>query len=154
MKKQLTTWIILTCVFLLASTLTCSATEQQSQDELLRKRVEELMQAKADGKWDVVYGLYNANFRNAVPGNSFANKPRTMRFKSFTIEKLEILPSGTEAVVEVKSNVEMQGFEFKGALNKQHWIKEGEQWFQKVRPKANPFAPTKVKGNPMSGNPK
>lgn len=151
MKKQLT---ILTFVFLLASALTCS---EQSQDELLRKRVEELMQAKADGKWDVVHGLYDANFRKSVSESSFANQPRKMRFKSFTIEKLEILPSGTEAVVEVKSNVEMQGFEFKGAVNKQHWIKEGEQWFQKVKPRANPFAPTKMKEkkqNPISENPK
>ncbi len=115
------------------------AFSQQKPEELLRKRVMELMQAKIGGKWDVVYTFYDSNFRNATSKESFLNRPRKMSFKNITIEKIEILPSGKEAKVEVKSDVTMQGFDFKGAPSKQHWIKEEDMWFQKVNPKMNPF---------------
>lgn len=118
----------------------CAFFPPQRPEESLQKRVEGLMQAKIDGKWDVVYTFYDASFRNAVSKENFANRTRNLRFKGFKIEEIEMLPSSKEARVKVGMDISLQGFDFKDAPKNQHWIKEEGKWFLKVQPsRDNPF---------------
>jgi len=142
MKKQ---HIFLTLLPFLIFTIMGASPVQKKAEESLRKRVEGLMQAKVDGKWDVVYTYYDTGFRKAASQENFTKRSGRMDFKSFTIESLEILPSGNEATVKLKTDISMQGFDFKGKQEKQHWIKQDGEWFQKVNIGANPFAPKKKK---------
>jgi len=120
----------------------CASFPQQiSKEESLRKRIDTLMQAKINGKWDIVYDHYDSSYRKTLPREQFANRSRSMQFKNFSIETIEILPSGKEAKVKVKSDISLQGFDFKGAPENQQWIEENGQWFLKVKPQKNPFAP-------------
>jgi hypothetical protein len=121
----------------------CAALPHPSPEESLRARVEGLMQAKVDGKWDVVYGFFESSFRKTMSKEKYSNVPRGISFENFTIETIEILSSGKEATVNVKSDISMQGFTFKGAPEKQRWVKEGRQWFLKAKPRTHPFAPQK-----------
>lgn len=115
----------------------------QSPEESLQKRIEGLMQAKIDGKWDVVYTFYDASFRNAVAIENFAQKTKNITFKAFRIEKIKILSSRKEARVKVAIDISFQGFDFKDAPKSQHWIKEKGKWFLKVKPLSdNPFKNT------------
>ncbi len=139
MKKRLTFLTLLPFLALILS-IGCAHCPPQSQEESLQKRVEGLMQAKIDGKWDVVYTFYDASFRNAVARENFAQKTKNISFKAFRIEKIEILSSGKEARVKVATDISFQGFDFKDAPKNQHWIKEKGKWFLKVTPSSdNPF---------------
>ncbi|MCP4131623.1 MAG: hypothetical protein GY754_11650 [bacterium] len=75
-----------------------------------------------------------------------------MSFKNSAIEKIEILASGKEAKIEIKSDVTMHGSDFKGAPSRQYWIKEGDMWFQKVNPKTNLFGSQMQKGSKTDQN--
>ena len=83
-------------VFILA--IGCASFPQKiSKEESLRKRVNALIQAKIDGRWDIVYDLYDSSYKKTLSREQFANRLRTMQFKNFSIETIEILPSGREA---------------------------------------------------------
>ena len=129
-------------VFILA--IGCASFPQKiSKEESLRKRVNALIQAKIDRRWDIVYDLYDSSYKKTLSREQFANRLRTMQFKNFSIETIEILPSGREAEVKLKVDISMKGFDFKDAPEKQHWIEEKGNWFMKVMPQINPFAPKK-----------
>jgi hypothetical protein len=132
----------LVLIFILA--IGCASLPQKiSKEEALRNRVNALMQAKIDGKWDIVYDLYDSSYRKTLSREQFASRSRAMLFKNFSIETIEILPSGTEAKVKVRTDISMKGFDFKGAPENQNWIEENGKWFMKVKPQINPFAPRK-----------
>ena len=131
--------------FLVAVILTtgCASFPQQRPEESLRKRVDALMQAKIEERWDAVYNLYDSSFRKTTPKEKFVYSTRNMRFKNFSIEEIEILPSGQEAKVKVRSDISVQGFDFKGVPEAQHWIREKGKWLLKVKTQQHPFAPKK-----------
>ena len=124
----------------LAILMLTAACDFKKPEERVRERARLLLQAKVDGKWDQVYDLYDADYRKTITREAFAKRPRTMSYKAFTIEGVEILPSGTEAVVRVTETVSIQTFEFRSPVIPQRWIKADDgKWYQRVEESQNPF---------------
>ena len=124
----------------LAAVVLTAACDFKKPEERVRERATLLLQAKVDGKWDQVYDLYDADYRKTIPREAFAKRPRNMSYKGFVIEGVEVLPSGTEAVVRVTETVSVQTFAFKSPVIPQRWIKADDgKWYQRVEASENPF---------------
>ena len=122
--------------------VSCSSIPLSKTDEVksLTQRVKKYMQAKSDNKWDIVYSLFDSSSKKNISKNQFISIPRNIIFKTFTIGDIQILNTGTEAVVRVKVNISIQQFDFKDAPEKQTWIKENGKWFIKIKnEKFNPI---------------
>ena len=137
MRKQRIFLIILP--ILIFSMGCASFLPSQREEVSLKKRVEALMQAKIDGRWDLVYDFYDTSFRKTTSRESFSRRTRKMLFKAYLIEEIAVLPSANEANVKVKVDILLQGFDFKGAPENQCWIKKKGDWFLKINPQKNPF---------------
>ena len=111
----------------------------KDEKELLRGRVVQFMTAKVAGQWDSVYDFLDPAFRMKVSKKDFLSRQRKITFKSFEIRKLEILPSVKEARVEISSDISMQGYDFKNALEVQHWVDVDNKWYLKIKEPPNPF---------------
>lgn len=124
-------------VFLLFLTMACNF---KKPEEVVRERATILMQAKIDGKWDLVYDLYDADYRKTITREDFSRRPRNMRHVAFAIESVEVLPSGKEAVVKAKEDVTFQTYKFSSPSKAQRWIRaEDGKWYMKVEDALNPF---------------
>ena len=55
---------------------------------------------------------------------SYVNRTRNLSYKGFGIEEITMLPSGDKATVKVKIDISFMGYDFKGAPQKQDWVKE------------------------------
>lgn len=143
MKIYRTFSALLSLLVAVILTTGCASFPQQKPEESLKKRVDILMQAKIDGRWDTVYDLYDSSFRKTTHKEKFVYGTKNMHFKNYSIEEIKILPSGKEADVKIKSEISVQGFDFKGVPETQHWIKEKGKWFMKVRSQKHPFVPKK-----------
>lgn len=140
--KTLLTSISLPCLFL---ALSCASLSLGNPEQALRGRVEKLMQAKVEGKWDQVYELYDENFREHTPRDTFIRIPGRIDFKDYAIERIDLHPSGKSADVVVRVDFLSKGFEFKGGKSKQHWVKEWGRWHLEVVPNQTPFSPSPQK---------
>jgi hypothetical protein len=118
----------------LISFLCGCATLSSSKDEenVLRDRVVQMMDAKITGNWDLVYNYYDPAFRSRTSKGEFTSENRIL-FKAYAIQKLEIFPSGKEARVEISNDISMQGFDFKDAPEIQQWVNVDGKWYYKVR---------------------
>lgn len=128
-------------IFILALSVTgCAALQFQGKTEKqkLRARVTQLVQAKIDGDWDKVYSLLYSGYRQNVSLKAFRLKKRFV-FKSFTIENIRF-EAPDKALVKVKHEITMQGFDFKDALDNQTWVKENGKWFLRISPTETPFS--------------
>jgi uncharacterized protein YchJ len=101
--------------------------------------VAQLMNAKIAGKWDLAYHFFDPDFRKKLSKKDFISRPRGAVFKGFEIRKLEILPSGKEARVEVNNHLSMMGYDLKSIPEVQHWVKVKGQWYLKSKPNNTPF---------------
>ncbi|MCU0598039.1 MAG: hypothetical protein MUE70_02135 [Desulfobacterales bacterium] len=110
----------------------CSTLPFGSSEEALRKRVEGMMNAKINDNWEEVYAYLDPVYRNKTPEKTFINFNREMAFKKYSIVSIEIQPSGTEAIVKVKQDLNVKIFDFKDQLDTQNWIKDGFTWYLKV----------------------
>lgn len=122
----LTLFICLVTMVLISA---CQTLRPTPPEQALRQRVENYMTAKINNDWATVHAHMDSEYRKTIDQNQFAKTIRQMEFKNFTIESLEMNPSGEKAVVVVKSDVNVQGLEFKGNPETQTWIIEMGKWF-------------------------
>jgi len=120
-------FVLFIVIISLASTA-CAALKSKPPEEALRERVQGMMQAKNNKDWGTVYTYLDESFQKRESKEVFSKKIESMIFKAYTIEKIEILPSGKEATVKIKSDIQTKGFDFKGTPSTQHWIMEGREW--------------------------
>lgn len=106
----------------------CAALKKTSPEQSLGERVEAMMQAKMNNDWGTVYTFFDETFQKQESKEVFANKPREMVLKSYTIESMEINSAGNEATVKIKSDIQARGFDFKGTPETQQWIMETGVW--------------------------
>lgn len=115
----------------------CSTMSQrlskQTPEEALRSRVEKLMNAKVNNDWAEVYDCLASSYRKEMAQKDFVQMKRDMRFIKYTIDSIEIQPSGDEAIVKLKYDVKMQSFDFNDRPETQHWIKEDGNWFEVIK---------------------
>jgi len=119
---------VLFIVMIALASTACAALRSKAPDEALRERVQGMMQAKINKDWGTVYTYFDESFQKRESKEAFSNKIGSMIFKAYTIEKIEILPSGKEATVKIKGDIQAKGFDFKGTPSTQHWIMEGGEW--------------------------
>jgi uncharacterized protein YchJ len=117
----------------------CATLSTRKEKDLLRDRVAQLMNAKMAGKWDLAYDFFDPDFRISVSKKDFTSLQRKTVFKGFEIRKLEILPSGKEARVEINNHISMMGYDLKNAPEVQHWVKVDGRWYVKVKAHNTPF---------------
>ena len=138
-RRNTKTFILAALVAFMTLSSGCATLSPGKEKDLLRDRVAQLMNAKIAGKWDLAYDFFDPAFRIKVLKREFTSRQRKTVFKNFEIRKLEILPSGKEAKVEIKNHISIMGYDFKNAPKVQHWIKVGGQWYLKVKAHTNPF---------------
>jgi len=126
-------WMLfLSVMFLTIGICSCSTLPFQSSEEALRKRVEGMMNAKINDNWEEVYTYLDPVYRKKTPEKTFINFNREMVFTKFSIISIEIQPSGAEAIVKIKQDLNVKIFNFKDQLDTQNWIKDGYTWYLKI----------------------
>lgn len=134
MIRRVTRIFMLSLVAAFVAFVCGCATLSSSKDEenALRDRVVQMMDAKIAGNWDLVYDFYDPASRPkaSVEDSSTA---KGVIFKGYAIEKIEILESGKEARVETRNDISMQGFDFKDAPDVQRWVKVKGEWYFGVK---------------------
>ena len=113
----------------------------KSNEEVLRQRVNAMMQAKMDDDWGTVYEFQSPEYKKEVSKKDFLGFSRKMSITSYSIASLEMAPSGKEATVEVKFAANVKGFDFDGMVNTQQWTKIKGTWYEKAEPKGKSKGP-------------
>ena len=113
MKKTMQFLLIIIPILVLAGCAASGHAVKKSEDAL-RKRVEKYIQARIDKNREVLYKLHDSSFRKGTPEDQFINREEKIVYKSFSIESVEMLPSG-EARVKLKTEISFRGFDFKDA---------------------------------------
>jgi hypothetical protein len=109
----------------------CSTFPFKPAEEVLHSRVDGLMKAKVSNEWGEIYEYYCSSYKDVMSRDKFLirNGSRMSSAIRYEIESIEINPSGDEATVKVKSDVDIIGIEFKGIIMTQTWLKEGWDWY-------------------------
>jgi len=110
----------------------CSTFPFKSPEETLRTRVEEMMNAKINNDWDIVYKYLDSSYRKKTSEKAFLGINREIAYTNYSVQSIEVQPSKTDAMVIVKQDIKVKMFDFKDQSDKQHWIKEGFNWYLKV----------------------
>lgn len=134
MKRPYFFTLSLVLLLLLSASSGLLAGSEQDTAAALKSRAHSLMQAKVAGDWNEVYDHFWSGFRDQISQVQFLNKTKSVMFKDYSIEDIEMAKDGQEAVVTVGNDCSVQGYELQGALEKQTWIYENGRWFQKVDP--------------------
>ena len=135
MKSNRRTLLAAVCFLMLILSAGCAALSPiTAKQETLEERVKNYMQAQIDGKWDRAYSFFDSSSRERVARESYVNQTRKLSYKGFAIEEITMLPSGDQATVKVMIHISFMGYNFKGAPQKQDWVKERGEWFVKPKP--------------------
>lgn len=140
MKRRLE-GLWLTQIFMLVLIGGCAILPLKDPEESLRERVTQYMQARVDERWGDVYEFFDSAYKKSVSRDQFLGIPAKMDFTGFQIDSIEMNESEKEAAVSIKVDVSVQGFEFKGTPEKHTWIKQGGDWYIKVRTDTQPPFP-------------
>lgn len=144
MKRNGRTLLAVACFLMLILSAGCAALSSvTAKQETLEERVKNYMQAQMDGKWDRVYSFFDSSSREKVSRESYVSRARNLSYRGFGIDEITMLPSGDQATVKVRIDIFFMGYTFKGAPQKQEWVKENGGWFVKPEPQSrkNPFSP-------------
>ena len=142
MKRNGRMLLVAACCLMLISSAGCAGFSSiTAKQEPLEERVRNYLQAQIDRKWDRAYEFFDSSSRKAIVRESYVHRTRTLSYTGFTIEEMNILPSGDQATVKVRIDVMAMAFNFKGVSQTQNWVKEGGEWFVKSEPPKNPFIP-------------
>lgn len=116
----------------------CAGLTPEPKQESLDERVKNYMQAQIDKDWAKVYSFFHSSYREKMSKEQFTGMVRKLSYKSFTIEGIDMLPSGQEAQVKVRIDLSFMGYVFPRAPQKQNWAKENGGWFVKGSDKTTP----------------
>ena len=110
----------------------CATFPHRPPDQAVRLRVEAFMTAKVNKDSAKAYSFFDSAYKEKISESQFIRKIEKMEFKAFTIESVTVDPDGDKATVKVKSDVSTGGFDFKGNIETQNWVKQGREWFLHV----------------------
>lgn len=133
MKTNKNQSLPLLCALIAVLLPACASFSFKPPEAALRDRVNAYMTAKVNNDWRAVYRYLSPAYRETVSENDFAAKVRKIRFLSYSIESIQMLPSGAEATVELKYNINMQDFVFENNKTKETWIKKGGKWYLEMK---------------------
>ncbi len=124
--------LVLLMILMMLGMSSCATFPFRSSEEALRSRVEEMMNARMDDDWEKVYTYLDPAYQRRISKKDFMNIRREMDYTRYSIESIEIGPSGNDAVVKVRQDVNVKIFDFKNQSETQNWIKDGWTWYLKV----------------------
>ena len=127
-KKKFISLFACTILFCGCATTGSHTMNSQGKTDRLSKEVAKFMQAMVDKNWEVAYPFFDDGFKKSVSKEAFAFYPRDTEIKAFTVESVEILPSGKEANVTLIEEISTKGFTFKGIKKNQHWLIQNGKW--------------------------
>jgi hypothetical protein len=135
MRKNSFRVLSILVVFIIAMSMlnACSMMHRKPPEEVLRERVNEMMSARINNDWGKVYTYLDSSYRKNESKDSFLNKKRGANTTAFTIDQIDIKPSGADATVKLKNDLNMKGFDLKNNLETQNWIKEGGEWYLQIK---------------------
>ena len=121
----------------------CQTLPSRPPEAALEQRVKGLMKAKINQNWARLYTYLDPSYQETVSRKNFVNRQREAMYSDFSIESIQIKPSGREAVAEVLFDMTVKSFEFKDQRDVQNWVKKDEKWYLKTQPaNALDFKPT------------
>lgn len=92
----------------------CAGLTPEPKQESLDERVKNYMQAQIDKDWAKVYSFFHSSYREKMSKEQFTGMVRKLSYKSFTIEGIDMLPSGQEAQVKVRIDLSFMGMSSRG----------------------------------------
>jgi len=104
----------------------------QPPEQALQSRVTGMMTARVDKNWAELYKFLEPGYKKRVSKESFVGIQRDIFYSNFSVESLTIAPSGKEAVVMVKYDMEVMSFDVPDHRETQNWMKTGFQWYYKM----------------------
>jgi hypothetical protein len=129
-KHRFGVWIAVMATVVLVQA--CAVLPFKSSEESLRQRVDQLMNAKVDNDWEIVYDLMDSSYKKRMTKKNFLNMNREIQFSNYRFESLAVDPSGDTAVVRVKFDMSVKVFDFENQIEDQQWIREKGNWYLKV----------------------
>jgi len=130
---------VLAVVFLLSACQGLPMMSSQPPEAVLEKRVAGLMNAKVNQDWGSFYTYLDPAFQEKVSKKNFMNRSRDVRFTDYSIQSIQIAPSGEEATVAVLYDMMAKAFHFTDQRDTQKWVKKGRKWYLEMKPAGNPM---------------
>lgn len=115
-----------------ASLHACSTFTLKPAQDVIRDRVQGLMNAKINNDWAKVYDFLSPSYKKTISKDNFARINRGVYFTKYAIDSIEVQPSGTEAKVVLTYDANMKGFDFNNNKETQTWIKSGWNWYVEI----------------------
>jgi hypothetical protein len=128
--RRINLWLAIIAALVLVPA--CAGLPFKSPEEALRHRVDQLMNAKVNNDWEIVYDLMDSSYKKRMTKKNFLNMNREIQFSNYRFESLAIAPSGDTALVRVKYDMSVKVFDFEDQVEEQQWIREKGKWYQNV----------------------
>lgn len=129
-SRRMGVWVAVIAAMVLMQA--CAALQFKSPEEALRQRVDEMMNAKVNNDWEIVYDLMDSSYKKRMTKRNFLNLNREMQFSNYRFDSLTIDSSGDTATVRVKYDMSVKVFDFEDQVEEQQWIREKGKWYLKV----------------------
>jgi len=98
-------------------------------EELLRDKAELIIDAQVNNHWGIVYDLATTEYKKSITKEKFINMRRGVVYKNYSIDKVVLQNDSKEALVLVKSDLNMMGIDIKSAPFAQKWTREDDgEW--------------------------
>lgn len=130
-------FVLFTAGILLLSLTACQIIHRTPPEEAVRLRITDFMNARVSQDFAKAYTFFNAVYHDTVSATQYEKKAGRVAVSGFSIESIDVNDSGKEAVAVVKTDVSMQGFDFKDNSETQIWVREKGGWFLHI-PEKNP----------------
>jgi len=121
--------LLIMALFLISA---CQSLPFQPPEQVLQKLAAGMMAARVAQDWGQVYQYLAPDYKNRVSKENFLGKKRDIQFGDFTVESVEIGPSGKEAVITVKYDMTVMSFNVANKRITQNWVKTGGKWYYQM----------------------
>ena len=115
----------LICIFTVAA---CGHLAVKDTSTSLESRVVELWEIKKKSDWHGAYSFFCKNYRDQVSRDHFVERAN-LRIFSFQLEAIEHQPETQTAMVTLKFDTNIQGFDIPGVVTKERWVYEENSWY-------------------------
>lgn len=138
---------VLRCFLLFAGVaglLTLSACQSlpvhsRPSEAVVKERVAALMEAKVHQDWGKFYTFLDPEYQKQVSQKNFVNRKRGVRFIDYSIQSIQVDPSGRKAEVVVVCDMMARSFRFADQRQTQKWLKKGGEWYLEMQQHGNPM---------------
>lgn len=115
-------------VFLLSLLLvSCAHSNTSSENDSVEQRISQLLQARVQKNWSLLYDMADSGYRKDVAKDSFMSMNRGMTFMSYKVVNID-KENDEKVRAEIEWEFMMNGYIFGGQKEHQVWIREDNSW--------------------------